>query len=103
MSLLSGIMSEYAANVPCCAAFSYGLFREYTPPVHRLNSEGVPREHLKLVLRDRRTVNAARKIDRCLLCRRPGVNEAGLCGVCWAALDEEELALAQRWLSGQGP
>ena len=45
----------------------------------------------------------ARQIDSCLLCRNPRVNEAALCEVCWAMLDDDELKLALRWLSGEGP
>lgn len=56
-----------------------------------------------LALRDRRKVMAARRIDSCLLCRRGGVNDAGLCEVCYGMLDGEELRLAGRWLSGEGP
>ena len=46
---------------------------------------------------------AARKINSCLLCRRIGVNETGLCEVCYGMLDGEELRLATKWLTGEGP
>jgi hypothetical protein len=48
-------------------------------------------------------VAKAIKEDACLLCRSKGVNEAALCDACYALLDEEELKLAERWLSGIGP
>lgn len=76
---------------------------KYNPRVERLNNEGIPRESLILAMRDRRTVATARRIDTCLLCRRPRVNEAGLCEVCYGALDGDELRLATRWLQGVGP
>jgi hypothetical protein len=71
--------------------------------MERLNGEGIPRRHLSIALGDRRQVLTARKIDRCLLCRRPRVNEAGLCDVCYSMLDGEELVLAGKWLTGAGP
>jgi len=49
------------------------------------------------------TVLTARKINACLLCRRGGVNEAGLCDVCYGQLNEDEQPLAHRWLTGVGP
>ena len=68
-----------------------------------MNSEGIIRENLMHALKDPRTVREAKRIDRCLLCRRPGVNDAALCEFCWALLDEDELKQGQRWLSGVGP
>jgi hypothetical protein len=68
-----------------------------------MNSEGIPRRRLAVALKDRGQVADARRIDSCLLCRRPRVNEAGLCDVCYGMLDGEELKLATRWLSGEGP
>lgn len=69
----------------------------------RLNGEGILLRLLPVALQDRKQVMTARKINSCLLCRRQGVNEAGLCDVCYAMLDGEELRLALRWLSGVGP
>lgn len=69
----------------------------------RLNSEGIPRHTLAIALRDRKKVADARRIDACMLCRRGRVNEAGLCDVCYGMLDGEELRLAGRWLTGEGP
>jgi hypothetical protein len=69
----------------------------------RLNSEGIPREELMLALRTPRLVKEARRIDSCLLCRNPRVNEAGLCDVCYGMLDGAEARLVGRWLSGEGP
>jgi len=72
--------------------------------VERLNSEGISRDQLRYVLTQRRLVQTARRIDSCLLCRRSGVNEAGLCDVCYSLLDDpEEQAIAHRWLTGEGP
>lgn len=71
--------------------------------VDRVNSEGVSRDRLRYALLDRLTVQRARSRDSCLLCRSRGVNEAGLCGVCWALLEDDELTLATKWVSGQGP
>jgi hypothetical protein len=72
--------------------------------VERLNSEGIPRDTLRIALKSRRDVLTARRINSCLLCRRIGVNETGLCDVCYGLLDDpEELRLANRWLTGEGP
>ena len=48
-------------------------------------------------------VRTARRINSCLLCRNRGVNEAGVCDVCYASLNDEELRLANRWMTGEGP
>lgn len=71
--------------------------------MERSNSEGILHSELGFALRNRRMVTVARRINSCLLCRRHGVNEAGLCDVCYALLDEEMIVLAGRWLSGLGP
>ena len=71
--------------------------------MERLNSEGIPRDQLKHALRNKRMVREARRINSCLLCRRVGVNETGLCEVCYSMLDGEELHLAEAWLRGGGP
>lgn len=73
------------------------------PQMRRLNSEGIRREDLANALRDRRQVHEARRIDSCLLCRRPDVNEAGLCEVCYVLLSSEEADLAEAWLRGTAP
>ncbi|MBS1707254.1 MAG: hypothetical protein JSS65_00880 [Armatimonadetes bacterium] len=69
----------------------------------RLNEEGVPRHQLGWVLTQPRFVHAARRIDACLLCRHPKVNEAGLCDGCYSSLESPELDLAERWLAGAMP
>lgn len=69
----------------------------------RLNGEGIRRQDLRWTLTQARFVRDARRIDRCLLCRRTSVNEAGLCVACWSTLDDEELALATRWTMGVAP
>ncbi len=69
----------------------------------RLNPEGIPRDRLFIALKNRKTVSGARRRGSCLLCRRHGVNEAGLCDVCYAILTPEEAELAEMWLRGQGP
>ena len=71
--------------------------------MERLNSEGIPRDQLLHALKDRRMVLMARKLNSCLLCRRNSVNEAGLCNVCWALLNDEELKQGTRWVAGVGP
>lgn len=77
---------------------------KYNNAVERLNSEGIPRHQLKHALSKYSTVMTARRINHCLLCRAKGVNEAGLCDICYPLIQEpEELALVQKWLSGEGP
>lgn len=71
--------------------------------VDRFNSEGIPLTSLTVALRTPRVVSEARRIDMCLLCRRPRVNEAGLCNVCYSQLEGEPLRLAVNWMSGVGP
>jgi hypothetical protein len=75
----------------------------HSDPVERLNSEGIPRDHLKHALRNKRLVRDARRINSCLLCRRIGVNEAGICEVCYSLLNDEEQRLAEAWIRGGGP
>lgn len=69
----------------------------------RVNSEGIRREELPYYLTRADLIARARASDACLLCRRPRVNEAALCMVCWSSLDEDELKLATRWTSGIAP
>ena len=64
---------------------------------------GIRRGELPFVLRQANLVPTARRIDSCLLCRRSRVNEAGLCDVCFSQLEGEEMRLANRWLTGEGP
>ncbi|MFY9235070.1 MAG: hypothetical protein WAO58_11505 [Fimbriimonadaceae bacterium] len=71
--------------------------------MYRLNSEAIPRKDLALALRNRRLVREFRRIDKCVLCRRVGVNEAALCDVCYSLLNDEEAPLAEAWLRGGGP
>ena len=72
--------------------------------MERLNSEGIPRASLKFALSKTSQVMTARRINKCLLCRSKGVNEAGLCEVCYALIqDPEEQRLIGRWLTGEGP
>ncbi|HXH62008.1 MAG TPA: hypothetical protein VNI20_11700 [Fimbriimonadaceae bacterium] len=71
--------------------------------MERVNSQGIPRDHLEWALAQRRIVERARREDACLLCRANGVNEAGLCDLCYTQLREPEQVLAERWLSGVGP
>lgn len=70
----------------------------------RLNSEGIRRQELLVALKDRKQVLTARRINSCLLCRRFGVNAAGLCEICYSMLDDgPELKAAERWLRGDAP
>jgi len=71
--------------------------------VDRENPEGIKRNELTFALRTRRFVSEARRINKCMLCRRTRVNEAGLCEVCYATLEGEELNLALAWLRGTPP
>jgi len=71
--------------------------------VDRVNSHGIPRHQLLWSLGQVKHVNKARREDSCLLCCTKRVNEAGLCDVCYALLDDEELKAAEKWLSGVGP
>lgn len=72
--------------------------------MERLNAEGIPRNQLKFALSRASIVATARRVDSCLLCRRRGVNEAGLCDLCYPLIqDTEELKLVERWMSGEGP
>lgn len=69
----------------------------------RLNSEGIPRKDLLWALRQGKIVATARRMDSCLLCRRRGVDESGLCNVCVSALTDEEQVLVESWRRGTGP
>lgn len=71
--------------------------------LERLNSEGLLRDELAFTLTVPNRVAAARRRDACLLCRRPNVNEAGLCDVCMSGLEGRDYTLAHRWTTGQGP
>lgn len=66
----------------------------------RLHPEGIKRDQLTFVLSREDLVRTAVRIDRCLLCRSAGVNEAGLCLVCWPTLSASEQSLADRWTMG---
>lgn len=69
----------------------------------RFNSEGVRRADLIHYLQNERAVRDAVRIDQCLLCRRGGVMEAGLCELCYGLLEGEELRVAVSWRSVGGP
>ncbi len=70
--------------------------------IERWNSEGIPRDQLKIALKTPRIVHMARRVNACLLCRRPRVNLAGLCDVCEVLVqDAEEQRLMQLWLTGE--
>ncbi|MCU0316394.1 MAG: hypothetical protein MUC92_07360 [Fimbriimonadaceae bacterium] len=69
----------------------------------RLNSEGIDRSQLKYALTQERMVKEARRVNRCLLCAGPGVNEAGVCDGCSALLSGEEARLVELWMAGVKP
>ena len=69
----------------------------------RINSEGIKRDDLAWVLTERRFVIEARKLNKCLLCKKEGVLESGLCNLCYSMLDGDELLLAEKWHRGTGP
>lgn len=71
--------------------------------MERWNSEAIPRQDLAWALGRPDIVRTARRIDRCLLCRAPHVNEAALCASCWAILDEPDISIAQEWMTGARP
>lgn len=75
----------------------------YTFRVDRLNEEGVPRDQLLGALKRPDMVEFARKHNRCMVCGRRRVNEAGLCMGCYSALSDAELKVAERWLGGSLP
>ena len=78
-------------------------FQVHSLAVDRLNSEGILRSRLIQVLRQPLEVSRACKMDACLLCRHRHVNAAGLCDACYTQLTEPEMAIAHRWLTGEGP
>lgn len=69
----------------------------------KVNPGGIEREALAWALKQEGLVLHARKRDSCLLCRSPKVNEAGLCRFCHALLRDDEIRLAEKWLSGTAP
>ena len=69
----------------------------------RVNDEGIRRDELPFYLTRADLIARARAMDACLLCRRPRVNEAALCLVCWSSLDEDEVRQAARWTAGLEP
>ncbi|MBS1714962.1 MAG: hypothetical protein JST30_11570 [Armatimonadetes bacterium] len=69
----------------------------------RLTNTGLKRSELPWALSRPDIVLSARQRDSCLLCRSPKVNEAGLCGVCHALLDDDEILLARVWINGMTP
>jgi hypothetical protein len=71
--------------------------------MERWNAEAIPRNELAWALGRSDIVRTARRIDSCLLCRAPEVNEAALCPACWAILDEPEIGIAQEWMTGARP
>lgn len=71
--------------------------------MNRLNSEGIPRDQLGWALSQPSIVNHYRKLGKCMLCLRPGVNEAGVCEVCNTLLESPERDQVQRWIIGIGP
>jgi hypothetical protein len=71
--------------------------------MERVNPEGIVREDLAWALNQRGLVFTARRMNTCLVCRRRGVDESGLCNVCTATLSEQEQDLVEKWRRGTGP
>lgn len=71
--------------------------------LERYNEAGLYRDELLFALKDRKKVLEARRVDICMLCRRPKVNAAGICEYCYALLDGEELHTVTRWMIGGTP
>ncbi|MDI9641137.1 hypothetical protein QPK87_05595 [Kamptonema cortianum] len=69
----------------------------------RDHPEGIPRDQLIWSLNQERIVRTAIRIDRCLLCREPGVNESGLCLLCFSYLTPDERPHAEMWTMGAMP
>ncbi|MBS1705614.1 MAG: hypothetical protein JST40_07045 [Armatimonadetes bacterium] len=69
----------------------------------RWNSEGLRLDQLSWALSRPDIVREYRKLDKCMLCMRPGVNAAGLCDICLAIISPEMRDLAEKWLRGIGP
>lgn len=69
----------------------------------KFNPEGLTRQQFLHALQTPALINAAIKRDRCLICCRTKVNEAGICDVCYAELSEKENELVVRWLRGAMP
>lgn len=69
----------------------------------RFNPEGIPRNRFIHALETPSIVQAAIKRNSCLLCRRSGVNSAGICEICTAQLSGKENDLVQKWLRGAMP
>lgn len=70
---------------------------------NRWNSEGMPRHEILWALSQPRIVKKAIRESSCLICCNSKINEAGLCDICWATLDDQELNIATKWVAGSGP
>lgn len=71
--------------------------------IGRDNDEGISRDQLSWALTQHRIVRQARSIDRCLICRNAGVNEAGVCDSCLPLLNDRETDLVEQWVRGGAP
>lgn len=71
--------------------------------MERWNSEGIPRDQLMFILRQGFAVKTAIRIQKCMLCRASGVNEAGICHMCMAFLSDEESRLVEKFMNGMEP
>lgn len=71
--------------------------------MERWNSEGIPRDQLMFTLQQGYAVKVAIRIQKCMLCRSQGVNEAGLCHMCMTFLSDEESRLVERFMNGMEP
>ncbi|MBL8087490.1 MAG: hypothetical protein JNM85_05385 [Chthonomonas sp.] len=69
----------------------------------RETAAGIPRSSFLWALSRPDIVQQYRKINLCMLCRREGVNAAGICDNCYHVLNSPEIDAVQRWLSGVGP
>ncbi|MCE9559907.1 MAG: hypothetical protein K8R88_13280 [Armatimonadetes bacterium] len=69
----------------------------------RWNAEGVHLKDLPYALSRVDIVSLYRNMNRCMLCMRVGVNEAGVCGVCYSMLDGEPLKAVLEWTMGKRP
>lgn len=71
--------------------------------MERMNPAGIRPESLAYALSRPDIVAFYRKANSCMLCRRTGVNQAGLCDSCVAMLSSRDHDLVTRYLAGVLP
>lgn len=66
----------------------------------RWHEEGINRADFVFALTTPDKVRFYRRLGKCMLCMRPGVNAAGICTFCYSLLDGKELELVLEWVNG---